>query len=956
MHFKLTLQSGLVLCVLLGMPVGKTSGEAPRALDDRLTIELVAEHPQIVTPTGLAVDHRGRVFVAESHTHFRPDDYDGPQFDRILIFEDTDGDGRADKRTVFHEGFTHVMDIEFHRDGGLYVATRKDIHRLQDTDGDDRADQIALLVRLETKGNYPHNGLSGIAFDFSGGFHFGLGENLGESYELIGADGVRIKGGGEGGSTYHVQDDGTKLRRVSTGWWNPYGLCTDSFGRVFGTDNDPDSSPPCRLIQVVEGGDYGYEFRYGRSGRNPLITWDGEIPGTLPMIAGTGEAPCHIVAYESDALPAEYFGNLLVPSWADHRVEYYALVQRPDRGLVETKRKSLIEGPDDFRPVGIDVAPDGSVYLSDWVSSSYTLHKQGRIWRIRPRQMPSRSKDDSVAQRLAARDRRIRESAAVELEGTQGGRFTLRLQYRTGELPQARATALAALTRVQEAAYKTRADVQAPLELRVLATRLGSGSDRWQDSTTPTPLRAALLEHATPPAEAVQQLAEVLGSTDPWLRHAAIHALSRTALSGEQQNIESAGGLRDSRPLPLLLALKLALKRGGNSDDLAEVMIKDFFRSNDPLVRFAAVKWVADELLSNLRPQLELLLEAPDLDLRTFLGLNVALERLDGQRVTDRPSPERLKARIVGQQTPLALRRLCLRLVDPNAARLDVGVLAELVHHSDPELRLEAVRTLSRHEHSGRFEILLAIARDPKQPTGLRAEAILGLSSKPESFADSLITLASDADSQVRDEALRALVGVPLNDAQRTAMKQTTSAGPSVEEAVLRAIEQKPPVRPASQDTAGWSQVIPESGDPLAGERIFFGTKIGRCSTCHQVQGLGASVGPDLSQMSRRVASAGSDGKRWLLETILQPGRDMAPQFTPWQIVTKDGKQYTGLPRRKGGNSEAYLGTDGREFSLKNADIESRRESPVSIMPADLLRQLTRQELADLFAFLTASR
>src|SRR5688572_33023737 len=110
-------------CVFLLLQVVRA--EQPRAVDDRLTIELFAEHPQIVTPTGLAVDDRGRVFVAESHTHFRPDNYDGPKTDRILIFEDTDGDGRADKWTVFHEGFTYVMDIEFHRNGALYVATRK---------------------------------------------------------------------------------------------------------------------------------------------------------------------------------------------------------------------------------------------------------------------------------------------------------------------------------------------------------------------------------------------------------------------------------------------------------------------------------------------------------------------------------------------------------------------------------------------------------------------------------------------------------------------------------------------------------------------------------------------------------------------------------------------------------------------------------------------------------------
>ena len=248
----------LALSLLAGLvSFDAAFAEAPKSEDDRLVMELFAEHPQIMTPTGIDVDANGRVFVAESHTHFRPDDYDGPEKDRILIFEDTDGDGKADRKTVFHEGYTHIMDIEFNRDGALYVATRMNIHRMRDTTGDNRADKIEPIVRMETTGTYPHNGLSGLAFGFDGRLHFGLGENLGHKYTLVGKDGKRLSGGGEGGSTYHVGANGAGLRRVSTGWWNPYGMCVDAFGRVFGTDNDPGASPPCRLIQVVEDGDYG---------------------------------------------------------------------------------------------------------------------------------------------------------------------------------------------------------------------------------------------------------------------------------------------------------------------------------------------------------------------------------------------------------------------------------------------------------------------------------------------------------------------------------------------------------------------------------------------------------------------------------------------------------------------------------------------------------------------------
>ena len=592
--------------------------------DERLVVELFAEHPDIVTPTGLAVAENGRVFVAESHTHFRPDDYDGPKTDRILAFRDTDSDGKADERTVFHEGFVHVMDIEIFRTRGvpyyrglaelealdprhmqilresLFVATRRDIHRLRDTDGDGKADEITPIVKLETEGNYPHNGLSGIAFEFNGSFHFGLGENLGASYTLVGSDGTQLSGGGEGGSTYHVRADGTGLRRVSTGWWNPYGMCVDEYGRVFGTDNDPDASPPCRLIQVVEGGDYGYEFRYGRSGRHPLTCWNGEIPGTLPMISGTGEAPCAIVAYESNhesnALPPEYFGNLLVPCWADHRVERYEITERENQGLVNARRDTLIEGPDDFRPVGIDVAPDGTVYVSDWVSSSYTLHKQGRIWRIRPQ----------------------------------------------GDLP-------------------TKKESQVPLKDR--ENRL------WSNG-----LEAALQTHNG----LTDMVKAGLRDQDPLVFHRAVDALLR-------KYSKTYIGLADGE---FGLGSLLAARRSKELHDYVAAEALDYFlRAKSLRTRFAAVKWIADDKLVDYRPDLLKMLDGPDLDYRLFLATVAAIERLDGKPPTDRPPPEFLLAKITDDQAPIAIRRHCLRLIDPQFKGLELAHLSRLLQHEDVSLR-----------------------------------------------------------------------------------------------------------------------------------------------------------------------------------------------------------------------------------------------------------------------------
>jgi hypothetical protein len=155
----------------------------------------------------------------------------------------------------------------------------------------------------------------------------------------------------------------------------------DAFGRLYIVDNDPDARGPCRLIHVVEGGDYGYRFRYGRKGQHPFVCWNGELPGTLPMASGTAEAPSGVATYESDNLPEEYRGKLLVTSWGDHVVESFTVL--PRGASVEAKGKVLLRGGEDFRPVGIAVAPDGSLVISDWVDKSYPVHGKGRLWRVR---------------------------------------------------------------------------------------------------------------------------------------------------------------------------------------------------------------------------------------------------------------------------------------------------------------------------------------------------------------------------------------------------------------------------------------------------------------------------------------------------------------------------------------------------------------------------------------------
>jgi len=520
----------------------------PISDDGEIKVSLFAENPLVVTPTGIAVDEKGRVFVAESHTHFRPDDYTGPKSDRILIFEDTNGDGQADRRTVFHEGFTYIMSLAFHSDGSLYVATRMDINRLSDENHDGVADRVQLVVEMETSGTYPHNGISGLCFNADESLNFGLGENLGHQYTMVGTDGVRISGGGEGGSTYHVQADGSRLRRVTTGWWNPWGMCVDSYGRVFGTDNDPGESPPCRLIQVHEGADYGYEYRYGRSGLHPLISWAGELPGNVPMVSGTGEAPCAIMEVNGTNLPEKYNGNLLLASWADHQIERYVVTQPHDVGQVAVERSVLVHGGQNFRPVGLATAPDGSIYVSDWVLSNYELHGKGRIWKIS--------------------GKGARQNTTPFVSFAETG---------TKELVET-------------------ADQHSNIAHRVLAVReliekRGRDAIKWVSADNPIAVQAEAISHI--PLEDHPNVFDLASrSPDPLLKHATIATLSRQVDSDAFQRWSSKISVTS------LLAMKRSKKRSlyGESEVLGKAL-----RHRDSKVWEVAVKWIADDVLTQYR-------------------------------------------------------------------------------------------------------------------------------------------------------------------------------------------------------------------------------------------------------------------------------------------------------------------------------------------------------------------
>lgn len=374
------------LRLLLALPVAALaqSGPPPKApdvpkdlppqietLQPGVKMTLLAEHPDLVTPTGIDVDDQGRIWLAACHTHFRPEGYAGPEHDEILVF---DADGK--NRRVFYNKTDATMHVEVGPDGWIYLAERDRVLRVKDSDGDGKGDTEENLATLDSVADYPHNGLSGMAWHPDGGLVFSLGENFGKDWILTGTDGAKVSGRGEGG-VFRCTADGKGLRRIARGFWNPFGLMVRADGEIFAAENDPGSRPPCRLLNVVEGADYGFQWVYGSAPVHPFVAWNGELRGTLGMVHPCGEGPCAVV---------ELGGGVMIPSWSDHSIDYFPL-QRKGAGYT-SERLPLVKGSDFFRPVCMAQGPDGAFYLTDWVFSSYPIHGRGRLWKLEISKQP----------------------------------------------------------------------------------------------------------------------------------------------------------------------------------------------------------------------------------------------------------------------------------------------------------------------------------------------------------------------------------------------------------------------------------------------------------------------------------------------------------------------------------------------------------------------------------------
>ncbi|MFN7734118.1 MAG: PVC-type heme-binding CxxCH protein [Pirellula sp.] len=809
-------------------------------LQPGVRLTLLAQHPQLATPTGIDVDSEGNLWVIACHTHFPPKDYAGPKNDEVLVFS---ADGK--NRRVFYDKTSTTMQLLLAKDGWVYLSQRDRVLRVRDNNGDVRGDIEETIVKLDTVADYPHNGLSGMAWNTDGGLVLSLGENFGKLWTLRGKNTPPLTGRGEGG-VFTMNRDGSGLKRIARGFWNPFGLLMRDDGQLFAAENDPGSRPPCRLLHVVEGADYGFQYVYGSAPVHPFVAWNGELRGTLGMVHPCSEGPCSVV---------ELGGGVMIPSWSNHCIDFFPL--RWSGATLTSERIELLHGSDFFRPVCMVRANENTYYFTDWVSPSYQVHGMGRLWKL--------------------------------------------------EIDPAQATWL-----------QPQRDPAPPAA--ELANALRSGQ-----KTLP-----------------LQELLSMARSEDRFLADAALSAMAR-----------SSRNWADSQLVSMPTADKVwglvALRRNGLNDPK---WVRLCWNDSNPELRLECLRWIADGELKEFLPRVEALLADPKLEYRLFEASIATINTLKGTPEAGVTDPATLVQRLMQPTTSPSVRAYILRLLPANHEKLTVQQLVQWYRSGHPLLMLETIRTLAMQRRTEAQEVLLQIAKHPKTAESLRAEALAGLlgTEDPKQRETIEQILKGDAPA-IAKEALRALRHPTLKWKDPATPVALRGTHPQWSE-LIDAVDSPMLLASRMADNASveeWLdrlQKLPGEPDPQAGRRVFFSAATAACSQCHRHGGRGNVVGPDLSLIHQQGSY------RDILQSILEPNRNVAPQYYSTLLELADGSTFTGILLRSSSN-EVYRNAVGDEVTFQKADIEERRELRSSMMPAGLAHQMTDVELRDLMAFLT---
>ena len=960
-----------------------------------LEANLFAHEPVITNPTNIDVDHRGRVWVCEAY-NYRPAITGNPthaEGDRIMILEDTDGDGKSDKQKIFYQGPEINAPLGILVMGNRVLVSQSPyVWLLTDTNGDDKADKREVIFQ-GIKGEQHDHGMHAFVFGPDGKLYFNFGNEGGQLLDGKGQPVVDKNGKAldfkknRMGMVFRCDPDFTNVEILGNNFRNNFEVAIDSYGTMWQSDNDDDGNKGVRINYVMPYGNYGYQdeltgagWRANRTNMEeeiPLRHWHLNDPGVVPNLLQTGAgSPTGMVVYEGRMLPQRFQDQMIHCDAGPNVVRAYP-VKKEGAGYTATIA-NVLEGTRDqwFRPSDVCVAPDGSLIVADWYDPGVGGHQardqnRGRIYRVAPANTAYRipkvdaTTPEGAVEALQNPNMSVRYMAwnALFGIGTKAVPQLEKLYNNESANPRMRARALWLLSKIQGKSSPSleKALKETNPDLRITALR-------------------ATLELPGDPTPTISRLAD---DADPQVRRECALALHNLQTQGAADIWAKLAQEYDGKDRWYLEALGIGAE--GQWDRFFTAWLKT--AGENPIENAADRDIVWRARTKESIPMLASLAGDASVSLKERLRYFRAFDFNPGGKEKSEALLKMMGGDVENQDE---LNKLILRHLDPDFVKKSPQAMSSLQKLLDAtygtseyiELvnrygvpsenkRLLELAMQKPYEGLGRDagRILLSQGGAPLvwatlkgKDTGKAAAALASIRSvgSKESL-DMLRTVALDAKQPlvVRREAVRALGGSQngedliltllkehkLNDDLKAAAVQGVSGAwrKSVRTEAAKyiggssAVAQKHPAVP---------ELVQMKGDVAKGKATY----TMYCATCHQVNGEGADFGPKLSEIGSKLPKEG----QYL--AIYNPSAGISFGYEGYEVKFKDGSSVTGIVSSKNETDLIMKFPGGSTQEYKMSNVKSMKQLDDSMMPAGLQEAMSTEELTGLVEYMSSLR
>jgi putative heme-binding domain-containing protein len=951
-------------------------------------VELVASEPDIVKPINMKFDSAGRLYVTQSYEYPFPHAEGVPGRDTIRRIVDTNGDGIPDKVSVFAGGLSIPIGVT-PIPGGVFGYSIPNLYRFPDKHGDGVAD--SREIAYSGFGHRDTHGMvNGLNYWLDGWIYCCHGYS--NTTTLKGTDGSSITM--TSGNTFRVRIDGSHVDQFSFGQVNPFGMTFDPRGDMFTADCH---SRPGML--VLRGGCYqSFGRPHDGLGFAPeIMTHEHGSTG----IAG-------IVYYTGSPFPPEYRDTIFLGNPVTGIINH-------DRITTQGSTHKGVELPDFltcddlwFRPVDLQLATDGSIYVADFynciighyeVPLTHPLRDKtrGRIWRI-----SYVGKDGAAAPKLVDLSQAPLETLIASLSNDNLPTRTfathelvdrigepaiaaVKQVLETSKSPAARSHAVWVLLRLgafDEAAMQRA--VQDPDALvRIHALKAIGEQSKWTATQSSSVQRssadvdpfvrrtAAEVLGLHPGLEHVDPLLALWKRTEPsdtMLIHVARIALRNTlrgASGVEWQNARQVSADTQGRLIDVCM---------GIHTPAAAQMALAFLTPNPNVTPRVAdtISYLANTIEVARLPEVDhvaLAYRGKGLELESsVLSSLFRASRERGAPVSDEVGAwaEAVVKSLFEQRNAHSARQGIALAAEARLASAVPRLEKILKSARQQRLQAAAAEALIRIDARAALPVIEAAVRNPEAPIKVRCEIVdtLRQTTDPASRAflvsllqvapQQLATSVVDTLARSRDGAAALIEAVEKGQCSPQLLADLTLrarlqavGGPQLESRVAKLLEGLPKIDERINQAIAARAADFAKASPNAERGVAVFQK--NCAACHQIAGKGNRVGPQLD-------GAGNRGVERLLEDVLDPNRNVDVNFRATILALEDGQVINGLIVREEGPVLVLVDTKGAEQRIAKSKIEQRTQTKLSPMPANVIDLLSPQELNDLLAYLLQQR